>query len=102
MVGRGGLQRTELDGTLAVELPWTIDSAHWGQGFATEAASAALEWARSLGLSEVVALIMAGNAASRRVAEKIGLRPDGETQHAGLPHLVYKRSPGQYPIDCLQ
>lgn len=92
MVGRGGLQRTELDEMPAVELPWTIDSAHWGRGLATEAASAALEWARSLGLSEVVALIMAGNAASRRVAEKIGLNPDGETQHAGLPHLVYKRS----------
>ncbi|MET0306090.1 MAG: GNAT family N-acetyltransferase [Solirubrobacterales bacterium] len=95
MVGRGGLQRTELDGALAVELPWTIDSAHWGQGLATEAASGALEWARSLDLSEVVALIMAGNAASRRVAEKIGLRRDGETQHAGLPHLVYKRSLGR-------
>jgi RimJ/RimL family protein N-acetyltransferase len=91
MVGRGGLQKTELDGTLAVELPWTINSVHWSRGFATEAASAALGWARSLGLSEVVALIMAGNAASRRVAEKIGMRCDGETEHAGLPHLVYRR-----------
>jgi RimJ/RimL family protein N-acetyltransferase len=92
MVGRGGLQKTELDGLPAVELPWTIGSAHWGRGLATEAASATLEWARSLGLSQVIALIMAGNAASRRVAEKIGLHPDGITEHAGLPHLVYKRS----------
>lgn len=95
MVGRGGLQRTELDDMPTVELPWTIDSAHWGRGLATEAASAALEWARSSGLPEVVALIMAGNTASRRVAEKIGLSPDGETLHAGLPHLVYKRSLGR-------
>lgn len=91
MIGRGGLQRIELDGGLAVELPWAISSERWSRGLATEAASAALDWAHSLRLPEVVALIMAGNAASRRVAEKIGLRHDGETEHGGLPHLIYRR-----------
>ena len=91
MVGRGGLQRTQLDANDVVELPWAICSERWSRGFATEAASAALEWARSLKLPEVVALIMADNAPSKRVAEKIGMRHDGETEHAGLPHLVYRR-----------
>jgi len=40
----------------------------------------------------VVALILAGNRASRRVAEKLGMTEAGTARHAGLPHLVYRRS----------
>ncbi len=91
LVGRGGLQWTRVGGRRAVELPWAIASAHWNRGFATEAAEAALEAARTRSLPEVVALIVAENAASRRVAEKIGMREDGSTVvHGGLPHLVYR------------
>ncbi len=75
-----------------VELPWAIGSEHWNRGLAAEAALAAIEWAGSLGLHEVVALIMAGNSRSRKVAEKAGLRREGETRHAGLPHLMYRLS----------
>jgi RimJ/RimL family protein N-acetyltransferase len=92
IVGRGGLRWTDLDGTRAVELPWTVGSGHWNRGLATEAAAAAVEWARSLQLPEVIALIAPDNARSRRVAEKVGLRPGGDTTHAGLPHLVYRRA----------
>ena len=90
LVGRGGLEWTRLDQGRAVELPWAIASMHWNRGFATEAGGAALEWARTLELQEVVALIRPGNDASRRVAERIGLRVEGQTVHAGLPHLVYR------------
>lgn len=96
-VGRGGLRRTQVDGVCTVELPWTIGTAHWGRGFATEAAKAAIEWARSLGLDEVVALIMGGNGRSRKVAEKAGLELAGRTRHAGLPHLVYRLQLAQAP-----
>jgi RimJ/RimL family protein N-acetyltransferase len=90
VVGRAGLRWTELDNRLAVELPWAVGSPYWGQGFATEAAVAAIGWGESLGLPEVVALVMAVNRRSRRVAEKAGMREDGSTEHAGLPHLVYR------------
>jgi RimJ/RimL family protein N-acetyltransferase len=90
VVGRAGLRWTEVDSRLAVELPWAVDSGCWGQGYATEAAVAAIEWAESLGLPEVVALVMARNRRSCRVAEKAGMREDGTTDHAGLPHLVYR------------
>lgn len=92
MVGRGGLQQIELDGEPAVELPWAIRSDHWNRGLASEAAAAALAWAKTSGLSEVVALTTPENLASRRVAEKVGFVVDGETQHAGIPHLVYRCS----------
>ena len=93
LVGRGGLRWTELGEGWVVELPWAIASRHWNRGFATEAATAAVAWAGRLGLAEVVALIVAANVASRRVAEKAGMRVGGETGHAGLPHLVYRGRP---------
>lgn len=93
LVGRGGLRWTDVDGRLKVELPWAIRSDFWGRGFATEAAAAAVEWARSLHMEEVVALIRPDNVASRRVAEKVGLREAGTTLHASLNHLVYRSKP---------
>lgn len=90
IVGRGGLQWTRIDGERVVELPWTVRSGLWGLGLGTEAAAAAIEWAGTLGLNEVVALILPTNSSSRRVAEKVGLEPEGETLHAGLLHLVYR------------
>ena len=89
MIGRGGIQWVDLDGGRAAELPWTIASAHWGRGLATEAAAAAIEWARSLDLPGVIALVRNDNPASRRVAEKAGLLLQAETTRAGLPHVVY-------------
>jgi len=63
----------------------------WGQGIATEAVAAMLVHARAeLGIRSFVAFIEAGNRASRRVAEKNGLQPTGETVLHGLPQLVYR------------
>jgi RimJ/RimL family protein N-acetyltransferase len=90
MVGRGGLQWTGLEAGRVVELPWAIASRQWNRGFATEAARAALAWAGELELREAVALITPANQPSRRVAEKIGMRQEGQTVHAGLPHLIYR------------
>ena len=52
-----------------------------------------MAWARELGLQEAVALITPDNDPSRRVAEKIGMRQEGQTVHGGLPHLVYRVRP---------
>jgi RimJ/RimL family protein N-acetyltransferase len=93
MVGRGGLRWTELEAGWSVELPWAVASSHWGRGLATEGALAAVDYARSLELPEVIALIVPGNGRSRRVAEKAGFELDGETRHAGLLHLVYRLGP---------
>jgi RimJ/RimL family protein N-acetyltransferase len=90
MVGRGGLRWTEIEDRLTVELPWAIRSDRWGEGLASEAASAAVEWAGTLGLEEVAALVLPGNLRSRRVAEKAGLELAGDALHAGIPHLVYR------------
>ena len=61
-----------------IEIGWWLRRAAWRQGFATEAAAAVLRYGlETLRLREVVADIDPANAASERVATKIGLRPVG-------------------------
>lgn len=57
-----------------VEIGWRLAVPHWGQGFATEAARAALRvgFAR-LGLREIVSFTPLGNLKSRAVMERIGM-----------------------------
>jgi len=88
--GRGGLKTTTVRGEPAVELPWSVVPALQGRGLATEAGAAALQAARALGLPEVVSYTLTTNLASQRVMERIGLRRDGELEHAGLPHVLYR------------
>lgn len=89
--GRGGLAWSTVDDHLTIELPWSIRPSLQGRGLATEAALAAIRWARETGFEEVVALTLPDNLASRRVAEKAGFEPAGECQHAGLPHVLFRR-----------
>jgi ribosomal-protein-alanine N-acetyltransferase len=93
LVGRVGLRRTTIEGEICIELAWTVLPDWWGRGLASAAALAGLELAGSLGLDEVVALVLPANTASRRVAAKVGMREAGEVSHAGLPHLLYRFDP---------
>jgi RimJ/RimL family protein N-acetyltransferase len=88
--GRGGLAWTSVEGTAEVELPWSIEPRLHGQGLATEAALAACNHARELGLEQVIALVLPTNVPSQRVAQKAGFKEDGEVIHAGLPHLLWR------------
>jgi [ribosomal protein S5]-alanine N-acetyltransferase len=91
MVGRGGLQHTELEGRDHVEIAWAIVPERWGEGLATELATAAVGVAfNALALDQLVVLTLPGNGASRRVAEKVGFRQEGEVEHSGLPHVLYR------------
>lgn len=92
LVGRAGLKHQMVNGKREVELGWAVRSDRWGRGYATESAEAGIEWAPELGLRELVALIMEDNSASRRVAEKLGMKEAGMSVHAGLDHLVYRLS----------
>jgi RimJ/RimL family protein N-acetyltransferase len=72
---------------------WSIDPERHGEGFAGEAARAALQLAGELELDEVFAMILPSNVASLRVAEKIGLVRDGKVEHAGFDHLLFRAVP---------
>ena len=63
-----------------VEIGWRLAHAHWGKGYATEGARAALATGfETLGLEEIVSYAVLANTRSRHVMEKIGMRDDGFT-----------------------
>jgi RimJ/RimL family protein N-acetyltransferase len=92
-LGRVGLCWTEIGDRAGIEVLWSVAPARHGEGFAAEAGAAALRLAADLELDEVFAMILPANAASRRVAEKIGMEPAGNVEHAGFDHLLFRFAP---------
>ena len=89
MLGRVGC--IEPDGWPGFEIGWLIGREHQGQGYATEAARAALAWSRDvLGRSSVVHLIDEANLASAAVARKLGARPGATVEVMGMPCVVWE------------
>jgi [ribosomal protein S5]-alanine N-acetyltransferase len=88
-LGRCGLLPWEIAGVPEVELAFLIDKARWGEGLATEAARAIVQYAReALGLARLICLITPGNAASVAVARKVGMSFEREyTDEFGLCHI---------------
>jgi RimJ/RimL family protein N-acetyltransferase len=71
LVGRAGLHNPE--GWPGLEVGWVVARSHWGQGLATEAGRAALDYAFGvLGAEHMISVIDPDNTASIRVAEKLG------------------------------
>ena len=89
-VGDCGLTWQLIDGAEELEVGYHVLPHLQGRGFATQAASACRDLARSLGHRRLIAIIHPENAASQRVAEKIGLAFDRDTvSRTGTPVRVY-------------
>ena len=60
------------------DFSWAFARAEWGRGYATEAASALRDWGfEACALEKLAARLDPRNVASRRVAEKLGMRIEG-------------------------
>jgi [ribosomal protein S5]-alanine N-acetyltransferase len=58
-----------------IEVGYRFAKAHWGRGYATEAAAASVRYGfGTLGLERIVAVVEPPNVASHHVLEKIGLK----------------------------
>ena len=87
IVGHCGIIDKEVENENEYEIVYMLSKSVWGQGYATEAAAAIIDYAyKQLGLGRVIALISPGNTKSEKVAVKNGLRyekdtirPNGET-----------------------
>lgn len=89
-IGDCGLVRHAVDGAMETDIGWHVLRVHWGQGYATEAAAACRDYAfAQVGVERLVAQIHPENYASRRVAEKLGMRLLKEYQHARGLRLLY-------------
>ena len=89
-IGRCGLLPWTIDGQYDVEVAYTIAEEHWRQGLGTEAAQAILKYGfEKLNLPRLICLIDAENIASKKVAERIGMKFEKEAQDEMGPFLVY-------------
>jgi RimJ/RimL family protein N-acetyltransferase len=91
-----------------VEIGWRLAAAHWHQGYATEAARAALAFGfERLRLSEIVSFTALANRPSRAVMERLGMADRGEDfDHPALPeghplqrHCLYRLDVARWRAD---
>lgn len=88
--------------TPCIEIGWRIDSPHWRQGFAFEAAKAVLAYAfDALKIQELVSFTTKTNTRSIHLMEKLGMtrREEEDFEHPKLkeghrlrPHVLYRIS----------
>ncbi|AIF81567.1 N-acetyltransferase GCN5 [endosymbiont of Acanthamoeba sp. UWC8] len=102
LIGFIGLGYTDWQAafTPCTEIAWRLSSLHWGKGYATEGAKAALNYGfYRCGLKEIVSFTVPMNKRSIRVMEKIGMQHDGagDFAHPKLPpdhklskHVLYR------------
>jgi RimJ/RimL family protein N-acetyltransferase len=88
----------EADFLPAVEVGWRLARTAWGNGYASEAATACLRYAfEDLRLDEVLSFTATTNVRSERVMQRVGLVRVGEFDHPALPeghplrrHVLYR------------
>ena len=71
-----------------VEIGWRFARAHWGHGYATEAAIAARDWGfANLPIDEIVAFVVPGNTRSQAVMARLGMTrdPSADFEHPLIP-----------------
>jgi RimJ/RimL family protein N-acetyltransferase len=86
--------------TPCLEIGWRLARAHWGRGYATEAARAAPNYGfNTLGRAEIAAFTVPGNVRSRAVMERLGMQrnPADDFDHPNVPadhplqrHVLYR------------
>ncbi len=76
------------------EVGWVIGKDFWGQGFATEAGRACIQYAfNTFDIERLICIVDPRNIASRRVAEKLGLDLTGETIWREMDVVWYETDP---------
>ena len=89
-IGQAGLLWCDVLGRPEAAIGYIIHQPFWRRGYGTEAAAACLDYGFGpAGQERVIALIRPENLPSRRVAEKIGLKPEGSAQYEGFLHLLF-------------
>ncbi len=90
LIGDCGITCQQVAGEHFYEIGYHLRRDLWGQGLATEAAIACRDWGfEQLKTERLISLVRPENRASRRVAERMGMKVWKEVNWRGLPHCVY-------------
>lgn len=93
VIGFAGLKR--LADLKEVDVAFWLLPEHWGQGLATEAGRAALDYGFThLGLKRIIGLVAPENLGSRRVLEKLGMSYSGMIDYQGDATVQYSIESG--------
>ena len=89
-VGECGICVQEVDGEREFEISYRLRRDCWGMGLATEATRACRDYGfKTAGLHRMISVIESENAASIRVAEKMGMALEKSASFHKIPVLVY-------------
>ena len=91
LIGRVGLVN-QLDWTASpqdAEVGWALARSAWGNGYATEGARAALDFARARGLRRIISITRPDNVRSQAVMRRLGLTYRGATNWHGYDQVWY-------------
>jgi len=99
-IGFTGLAQPRFESffTSCVEIGWRLAKAHWGNGYAQEAARACLDLGfDKISLNEIYSFTSILNLQSVNVMKKIGMKEVGQFEHPNLKdgdklktHILYK------------
>ena len=89
--GRAGIRHILVDGIDEIEIAYTFKRDFWGQGLASEIATALTDIGLSqLELPSLIGLVFVGHGASRRVLEKSNYILEKSTTHHGEDVVIYR------------
>lgn len=93
LIGDCGITHQEIDGNMEHEIGYHFHMAHWGNGYATEAARRMKQFGfEELQLDRVCSYMAEDHIPSRRVAERNGMTVDNiynNPRNRNLPTTVY-------------
>jgi RimJ/RimL family protein N-acetyltransferase len=96
VIGFAGLKR--LVDLNEIDVAFWLLPAYWGQGLATEAGRAALDYGfGALQLHRIIGLVDPANVASARVLEKLGMTRDGLISYQSKETIRYVAAAGSRP-----
>ncbi|MBW7966885.1 GNAT family N-acetyltransferase [Bradyrhizobium sp. BR 10261] len=89
--GRAGIRHVLIDGVDEIEIAYTFRRDLWGQGLASEIATALTDIGLSqLKLPSLIGLVSVAHGVSRRVLEKSGYALEKHTTHHGEDVVIYR------------
>ena len=96
VIGDCGIVRNKINGKIENDLGYIIHHPFWRKGYATECATALIEWisvrADNHPPQRIIANMAVNHTGSRRVAEKIGMRLEGtfiNERNRGMETCLY-------------
>jgi len=91
VIGRGGIRYADILGKREVELFYAIRPSYWGKGLGSFIVRSALRLAfEQAALPSVIVFTMPTNKASLCLIDKFHFSKEGEFDHAGLPHILFR------------